>query len=216
MVCQVPIFQKLVIPADKIATATINDLQDRFQKTVSTIENAVSSDVPVNPEGLIPLQNFLRTSLETRTILPVALRTEGFQAYVYVRAYSTFSRNWQERKPYSIIHVLISGFGQAIVVNESARNQVLVYGSRIIDNGSQSLDWAQWIKTDFEGTKITYHGGDVYLADATFKNCTFEFGGDAASQALLHKLQESQSLQRPATALYAKSEPTLSKLSVSD
>jgi hypothetical protein len=211
-----PALQKLVLPADKIPTALVNELQAHFQTATSTADNFISAGVPVNPSALVPLQRFIRTSLETRTTLPKAVRTEGLSAYIFVRGYSLFSQNWQEQEPYSIIHVTIAGFGKAIVVGESARNKVVVYNSKIMNNGSQELDWAEWIKTDFEGTKIVYHGGDVYLADVTFKNCTFDFGEDAASQALFRKLQESQSLQKPATVVYAKTEPTLSKLSVAD
>jgi hypothetical protein len=65
---------------------------------------------------------------------------------------------------------------------------------QVHNNTFQDLAWVQWIKTSFEGTNILYHGGDIYLADVTFKNCTFTFGNDAASQTLLRKLQESLGL----------------------
>jgi hypothetical protein len=200
-----PAIQRLVLPEDKLKGASVADLQARFQKTSLTIDSALSADIPVERASLVPLESFIRTALQTRE-LPKTVRAEGLSAFIHIAGYSTFSKNWMEGAPYSIINVTIGKFGTAIVIEESARNRVVVYNSRLFEIGAQNIAWAKWIKTSFEDMKITYYGGDVYLADVTFKNCTFDFDTDKQSLDLLAKLQESQRRNIPTTALLAKGE----------
>jgi hypothetical protein len=55
----------------------------------------------------------------------------------------------------------------------------------------QSLDGAKWIKDDFNGSLIRYRGGPLFLADVSFKNCTFDFGDDLRSQTALAAIKDS-------------------------
>jgi len=211
-----PALQKLVLSSSEIETVPIENLQARFQKTNSIVGSALLSAVPVKPMAINPLQSFVRTSLERRATMPESVRTDGLAAFIVLHAYSTFSQDWfANNLNYTFYHDRIHAGLEAIVVLPDARNHVVVMDSEIIA-GYQDLDWVQWIRTTFENTKIRYHGGDVYLSEASFKNCTFEFGDDLTSQALLRRLQDFQKLQQPVTTLYAKSEPAVSKLALPD
>jgi len=88
----------------------------------------------------------------------------------------------------------------------------VVYGSTIANSGAQSLDGAKWLKTTFSHVNIKYGGGDVYLADVVFKDCTFELGETPQGKALLEKLQGAQRRSTPATILFAKEDQGIGSL----
>jgi hypothetical protein len=49
----------------------------------------------------------------------------------------------------------------------------------------QNLDGPRWIQDSFDGSRIIYRGGPLYLASVSFEHCTFDFGNDPNSQLAL-------------------------------
>ena len=174
----------------------------------------MTARIPADPSAIEPLERLFRTALTTRT-LPENAKIEGVSALIHVDAYNNFSRALLGQRYDYLIHVTISNFGRAIVVQPNMMGKIVVYDSTLINNGSQELAGVQWVKTTFENTKIIYHGGDVYLSDVTFRNCTFDFGKDPQSAALLRRLQDCQVKHKPATLLYAQNNEALSKIGMS-
>ncbi len=72
----------------------------------------------------------------------------------------------------------------------SAANEYII-DSRI-NTCAQGLDGPKWINDTFNGSIIEYSGGPLYLADVSFKNCTFKFGTDPNSREALSVISASK------------------------
>jgi hypothetical protein len=81
------------------------------------------------------------------------------------------------------------GFGRGFIGTDD-QSQIAVMNARVT-GASQNLDSIVWLNVNFEGSKIIYHGGPLYLGDVTFKNCLFEFGEDEISRKVLSQIKEA-------------------------
>jgi hypothetical protein len=69
---------------------------------------------------------------------------------------------------------------------------VTVFDVRV-NTCAQKLEGIRWINDQFNGGAIEYNGGPLYLADVKFTNCTFKFGNDSNSKAVLSAIVASES-----------------------
>jgi hypothetical protein len=210
----IPALDRISLPDDKIKAVTTDELENRFQQTSGLIDGALSGTIPTDPGGLSTIKKFLRTSLKERNDLPSLARAAGDSALIHIYGYEQFSESFLGHKSpqYRLINVKISQFGTPIRVEPDAMGRVVVYGSTIADSGSQALDGVKWINTTLSHLKVTYGGGDLFLADVLFKDCTFELGDTSQGKALLLKLQASQGQSTPATILFSKEDQGLGNL----
>ncbi len=81
------------------------------------------------------------------------------------------------------------GFGRSFVGTDD-QSQIVVMNARVT-GASQNLDSIVWLSVNFEGSRIIYHGGPLYLGDVTFKNCLFEFANDEMSRNVLSQIKEA-------------------------
>ncbi len=217
---------KLVVPDAKIPSIPPANLQARLRRTSTIIDNGFLSGTPLDPTSLIPVEQFIRAAL--REDMPSPLRTEALSTLIKVHGYEMYSAGALGIKAdFYLINVTIERFGTALSIGSEFAERfgttavqlqpelfgnVVVYNSKLVDIGSQSLDGVTWIDTQFSHVRVTYSGSDVYLANITFKDCTFEFGDSPQGRALLKRLQDAQSKQMPATILFTKQDERLTNL----
>jgi len=79
------------------------------------------------------------------------------------------------------------GMGRPFVGTDN-ESQVVVMNATI-EGATQKLDAIVWLKIKFKNSRIIYAGGPLYLGDATFENCQFQFGTDSESQKVLAQIK---------------------------
>lgn len=72
-------------------------------------------------------------------------------------------------------------------------NATAVISQVTIQGLSQDLTKIAWLNVTFQGDIIRYNGGPLYLANAHFVRCKFEFGNDAISQKVLSEIESHNS-----------------------
>jgi hypothetical protein len=193
-----------VFPAyEKNAALNPSVLVQRFKQAQNVVEIGFANSAPANPVqiGLVKLK--IQSALDSHSLSP-SLRDSGVTALVYVDAYGTFSREAIRggRRP------LISELTWDGAPIPSSEKQVEIVYDVNLENTVQDITYINWVNVGFKNVVVKYNGGPLYLGNVTFKDCTFEFGNDNVSQALLRKLKAVG--DHPASVLMANNYSSLS------
>jgi hypothetical protein len=180
----------------------------RLQKASNVIDVALTSYIPASPGSLSPLLDRVQKIQESYGSDPI-IRTEATSVAVQLSGYEIASHQILEGhipSNESPVDALLErgatfigfsahcppppgNFFRFRLGDETVRRVVAVDVQ--VYTCSQQLDGPKWINDKFHGSKIKYNGGSLYLADVIFDNCTFEFGNDPSSRAVLAKIMAS-------------------------
>jgi hypothetical protein len=151
-----------------------------YDKVDKLVTSAIHNEIPASPKSIDAAKHQVAQALTT-DVAPAA-RESATGTLARLEGYKVFSQNLIARKPQSYVNIqnavayrtLEPPYPHAWVLGIGATEEVakatLVYRVRIKDL-SQEIDWFKWVDIVFEDSTILYYGGDIYLANVTFKNC---------------------------------------------
>lgn len=221
---RVPIALKRLIfpPPEGVEGA---NLIGNLRQAGAVIDAAFQIQLPCAPEQLGPIRDTLET-LRSQPKQSADVRTVATSVLIQLDGYTQFSKGVESEK-YPVVQQPVgpflppqsSGFlGFTMYCTHPTARFLHVESSELADRVyvvdvsvigcQQDLDHVIWIRTHFKDATVRYHGGPLRLADATFDNCTFDFGNEPQSQRALNILRKLDG--RPAVLLI---EPTPDKRS---
>ena len=175
-------------------------LHQQFDKVKAEVESALAAKKPGKPADIREVKDGIASAL-VNVRMPADVQEQGVSALVHVAAYDYFTQAFPSHSADLIMHNFhIVGGGIAIQVGPGS--SAIADGGRIVNSG-QDLAGIYWIRTTFENSEIRYSGGPLYLADVTFKDCTFKFGNDPRSREVKAALLGVTKRNKPVTMLLA-------------
>ncbi len=175
-------------------------LRKQFNKVIAETKSALDSEKPGEPIDIRKQMQAITATL-VNVKMPADAVNEGVSALVHVAAFNYFTQEFPSHPPNLIMRQnTIIGGREAIHIG---RDVSIISDGDVIRNSGQDLSGIYWIHTTFENSEIRYAGGPLYLADVTFKNCTFKFGDDPRSQEVKAALLGITKRNKPASMLLA-------------
>jgi hypothetical protein len=154
-------------------------LRKQFNKVIAETRSALDSEKPGEPIDIRKQMQAIAATL-VNVKIPADAVNEGVSALVHVAAFNYFTQAFPSHPPDLIIHnSIMAGNKEGIHIEGSVS---VIADNVTIRDSAQDLSGIYWIHATFENTEIRYSGGPLFLADTTFKNCTFKFGDDPRSQ----------------------------------
>jgi hypothetical protein len=154
-------------------------LHQQFQSTKQRIARELADEKPGSLPSIEAEAQQISATLVADKI-PTDLINEGVSALVHVVAYHYFTQMFPSHPPNLVIRE--SSFINDREAIHIGPNVSVIADNVLVRHCGQDLAGIYWIHTIFENSDVRYEGGPLYLADVTFKNCTFSFGKDAQSQ----------------------------------
>lgn len=205
-----PLIQRADALSDRVShlegargIADVPELRRRFETTIAETKSSLDAGKPGIPKDIKQQAREIASAL-VNVKMPEDVVSEGVSALVHVAAYDYFTQEFPSHPPDLIINRfhLSGGALEAIRVRHPGMRLIADEGE--IMNLTQDLSGVYWIHTTFENSVIVYNGGPLYLADVTFKNCTFDFGNDSQSREVKAALLGTVRRNRPSTLLLAE------------
>lgn len=201
---------KIIVSNEQLTSSSPAALGARFQQASAIVNTALSSGLITTPASLTPIKTFVRTSLTTREDLPEPIRAEGVAAFVDVEGYSVFSQDMINRRPNNIFSNNIIGDEEdakqwpmvAWLKLTPAEAHNVIARDNLLRGIRQDITAIRWLGNTFDRAVVIYNGGDLYLSNTIFKDCTFAFGNDPTSRKVQAVLTASAG--KPVTLLVTK------------
>jgi hypothetical protein len=157
----------------------VASLRNEFLKAKARVVEALAKERPGKPAEVEQEAQELASTL-VNIKMPAGIFHEGVSALVHVAAYAYFTQAFPTHPANLVIHGgTMSGGEEAIHIGSGTS---VIADGVLIKDSAQDLAGIYWIRATFENVRVRYHGGPLYLADVTFKNCTFQFGNDPQSE----------------------------------